>query len=196
MTCDIVEAVLSFWFEEGTVPGLCEYRPIWFASSPVFDAAIADRFSDAFERAASNELDHIAATPDGALALILMLDQFPRNLFRSGPRAFATDTKARAVCDRAIARGDDKRLTEFQRIFCYLPLQHSENLEDQIHSVKLFGSLGDDDVFHFIQEAAQRHLDIIERFGRFPHRNASLHRLSTPEERVFLDSDEGEFWSH
>ena len=196
MARDIVEAVLSFWFEEGIVPGICEYRPIWFASAPEFDAAITNRFSEAFEHAARNELDHIAASPKGALALIVMLDQFPRSLFRSRPRAFATDAKARAICSKAIARGDDQKLTGIQRIFCYLPLQHSEELEDQIRSVKLFDLLGEEKVFHFIQEAARRHLDIIERFGRFPHRNAALSRVSTPEERAFLESDEGKFWSH
>ncbi len=193
---DIVEAVLSFWFEEGIVPGICEYRPIWFASPPEFDAAITDRFSEDFERAARNELDHMAASPKGVLALILMLDQFPRSLFRSGSRAFATDAKARDICSKVIARGDDRKLTGIQRIFCYLPLQHSEEIEDQNCSVKLFDSLGEEKVFHFIQEAARRHLDIIERFGRFPHRNATLSRVSTPEERAFLASDEGKFWSH
>ncbi len=196
MTRDIVEAVFSFWFEEGIVPGICEYRPIWFASPPEFDAAISDRFSADFERAARNELDHMAASPKGALALILMLDQFPRSLFRSGPRAFATDAKARDICSKAIARGNDRKLTGIQRIFCYLPLQHSEELEDQNRSVKLFDSLGEEKVFHFIQEAARRHLDIIERFGRFPHRNAALSRVPTPEEHTFLESDEGKFWSH
>ncbi|MFQ5566902.1 MAG: DUF924 family protein [Paracoccaceae bacterium] len=193
---DIVEAVLSFWFEEGIVPGICEYRPIWFASPPEFDAVIKNRFSEAFERAARNELDHIAASPKGALALILILDQFPRSLFRSRPRAFATDAKARDIGSKAIARGYDQELTGIRRIFCYLPLQHSEELEDQIRSVKLFDSLGEEKVFHFIQEAARRHLDVIERFGRFPHRNAALRRASTPEERDFLESDEGKFWSH
>jgi len=196
MTRDIVEAVFSFWFEEGIVPGICEYRPIWFASPPEFDAAISDRFSADFERAARNELDHMAASPKGALALILMLDQFPRSLFRSGPRAFATDAKARTICRKAIARGDDQQLAGIQRIFCYLPLQHSERLEDQIRSVKFFDLLGKEKVFHFIQEAARRHLHIIERFGRFPHRNAALSRVPTPDERTFLESDEGKFWSH
>ena len=196
MARDIVEPVISFWFEEGIVPGFCEYRPIWFASPPDFDAAIADRFSEAFERAARNELDYIAASPKGALALIIMLDQFPRSLFRSGPRAFATDAKACTLCSEAIARGDDQQLSRIQRIFCYLPLQHSEALEDQLRSVELFDSLGEEKVFQFIQQAARRHLDIIERFGRFPHRNTDLSRSSTAEERAFLGSDEGKFWSH
>lgn len=196
MAHDIIEAVISFWFDEGIVPGLCEYRPIWFASPPEFDAAIAARFGEAYEQAARNELDYITASPKGTLALILMLDQFPRSLFRSGPRAFATDAKARAICCDAIRRGDDQQLSRIQRIFCYLPLQHSEALEDQLRSVRLFESLGEEKVFHFIQEAARRHLDIIERFGRFPHRNADLSRVSTADERAFLGSDEGQFWSH
>jgi uncharacterized protein (DUF924 family) len=196
MTGHVVEAVLSFWFVEGSVPGLCEYRPIWIASSPEFDAAIETRFSDTFERAAAEELDNLATTPEGALALIIILDQFPRNLFRNSPRAFATDAKARTLCHQAVARGADKKLTGIQRIFCYLPLQHSEEIEDQERSVELFGSLGDEKVFHFIQEAARRHLDIIERFDRFPHRNECLGRASTPAERAFLESAEGRFWTH
>ncbi len=130
MTGDIIEAVLSFWFVEGTVPGLCEYRPIWIASSPEFDAAIETRFSDTFVRAAAEELDNLATTPEGTLAIIIILDQFPRNLFRNSPRAFATDAKARTLCHQAVARGADKKLTGIQRIFCYLPLQHSEEIEN------------------------------------------------------------------
>ena len=108
MARDIVDEVLSFWFEEGIVPGICEYRPIWFASPPEFDAAISDRFSADFERASRDELDHITESPKGALALIVMLDQFPRSLFRNGPRAFATDAKARDICSKVIARGNDR----------------------------------------------------------------------------------------
>ena len=195
MANDVVEEVLSFWFVEGTVPGICEYRPVWFVSTPSLDAAISDRFSETFARAARNELDHIATNPKGVLALIILLDQFSRNLFRDDARTFATDAKARELCKTAITRGDDQRLTGIQRIFCYLPLQHSEELEDQIRSVKLFDSLGEDKVFRFIQDAARRHLDIIERFGRFPHRNAVLSRPSSTEERSFLQSDEGVFWT-
>ena len=191
----IVQEVLSFWFEDGTVPGLCEYRPIWIVSTPDFDAAIAQRFGQAHARAARGELDHLAARSRGALALIILLDQFSRNLFRGNSRAFACDAKARALCNGMIARQEDLALTRMQRIFCYLPLQHSESLDDQVRSVKLFDSLGEDKVFHFIQGAARRHLDIIERFGRFPHRNQVLNRRSTAAEHAFLQSEEGAFWT-
>ena len=131
----LVSAVLAFWFEEGTVPGLCEFRPVWFASSPEMDRAVRERFRDAFERAEDGWLDHLEATARGALALVILLDQFPRNPFRGQARAFASDDKAKGIAARAIARFDsrsaERDLTALQRLFLYLPFQHSEDLADQ-----------------------------------------------------------------
>ena len=160
VTSDTVRSIQSFWFEEGTVPGICEFRPLWFESTPAFDRQIEERFRDTFERAALGELDHLAGTPPGALALVIALDQFPRNLFRGTPCAFASDEKAKAVA--AIDNGFDQTMTALQRIFLYLPFQHSEALPDQVLSVQLFEALGEAKAFHFIQGAARRHKDIIE----------------------------------
>lgn len=195
MTSDIVRAILSFWFEEGTVPGLCEFRPVWFASSPELDRQIDGRFRSTFERAAAGELDHLAGCAPGSVALVIALEQFPRHLFRGGARAFATDEMAKSVAIAAIEQGYDQAIPLLQRIFLYLPFQHSEILKDQVLSIQLFDSLGEEKVFHFIQDAARRHLGIVERFGRFPHRNAALDRKSTKEEEQFLANPEGRFWT-
>jgi uncharacterized protein (DUF924 family) len=195
MRSDIVDSILSFWFQEGTVPGLCEFRPIWFESSPEFDNQVHERFRSTYEMASAGELDDLANCVPGSLALVIALDQFPRNLFRNESRAFATDEKAKSISFNAIDRGYDEAVTPIQRIFLYLPFQHSEVLQDQILSVRLFDSLGEAKVFQFIKDAARRHKDIIERFGRFPHRNAILSRRSTEEEVRFLASPEGAFWT-
>ncbi len=195
MTSDNVAPILSFWFEEGTVPGICEFRPVWFESTPEFDRQIEERFRGTFERAARGALDHLAGTAPGALALVIALDQFPRNLFRGDPCAFASDEKAKAVAVAAIDKGFDRAMTALQRIFLYLPFQHSEVLSDQVLSVQLFDALGEEKVFQFMQDAARRHKDIIERFGRFPHRNATLNRVSSEQERHFLASPQGGFWT-
>ena len=195
MTSDVINSVLSFWFQEGIVPGLCEFRPVWFESTPEFDSQIDERFRSTYELAAADDLDDLANCAPGSLALVIALDQFPRNLFRSGPRAFATDEKAKSIAHAAIDKGYDEAMTPLQRIFLYLPFQHSEILQDQALSIQLFDSLGDAKVFQFIQDAARRHMEIIESFGRFPHRNAALNRISTKEEEQFLASQEGGFWT-
>jgi uncharacterized protein (DUF924 family) len=123
------------------------------------------------------------ATPDGALALAIVLDQFPRNMFRNDARAFATDAMARDIADRALARGFDRQLAAADRPFLYLPFEHSESVADQERSLGLFKALGDAELLRW----AELHADIVRRFGRFPHRNAVLGRVSTPEERAFLD---------
>jgi uncharacterized protein (DUF924 family) len=195
MTPDIVGSILSFWFEEGIAPGLCEYRPVWFESTPDIDRQIEERFRSTFEKAAAGELDHWAGNAPGSLALVIALDQFPRNLFRDGPRAFATDEMAKSIAVAAIEQGHDLALPPLRRIFIYLPFQHSESLEDQALSIKLFDSLGKTKVFHFVQDAARGHREIIARFGRFPHRNTVLGREPTREEGEFLANPEGKFWT-
>jgi len=166
--------VVAFWRAAG--PSL------WFAKDPEFDRRFRDRFLDLHEAAARGAHAGWAATPDGALALILLLDQFPRNAFRGTARMYDTDAQARAVAVAAVARGQDRTVEPALRIFMYLPFAHAESLADQDRSVALVAHLGGESLEH-----ARRHRDIIRRFGRFPHRNPLLGRPMTPEERRYLD---------
>jgi len=169
--------VLAFWFEE-------HGREDWFTRSDAFDVTLRVRLGAAYERAAAGDLDGWAATPDGALALILLLDQVPRNLFRDDPRAFATDAKACEIARAAVDAGHDLALpAPERRLFVYLPFEHSEDAGDQALSVALCKErLGNDDY----AEYARRHKAVIDRFGRFPHRNAVLGRETTADEAAFL----------
>lgn len=177
--------VLDFWFSESA-------RTRWFEKDPGFDAEIHRHFGAAVRQAAEGRLDDWAETPESCLALVLLLDQFPRNIHRDSPRAFATDPKARAVADKAIARGFDRRLPQDWRIFLYLPFEHSEALADQHRAVALVRQLAEGQEGDARTQAlnyldyAVRHEQVIARFGRFPHRNAVLGRPSTPEEEDFL----------
>jgi uncharacterized protein (DUF924 family) len=172
--------VLHFWFAGDSNTE----RAVWFEKDASFDAA-CDRFADALRAARAGTLDHWAATPRGALALILLLDQFSRNLHRGAAEAYAADAEARALARAAVARGFDRKLGWVERMLLYLPFEHSEDLADQDESVRLFETLwlalGDATV-----EYAHRHRDVIRRYGRFPHRNAVLGRESTPEELAYL----------
>ncbi len=190
----IVDDVLGFWFGQDVASGYCEFRPVWFEANDAFDAEIRRRFLAVYERAAQGDLDGMARAAQGSLALVIVLDQFPRNLFRGDARAYATDGKARAVARRAIDHGFAEPLNTLQRMFLYMPFQHSEALEDQRFSVTLCESLGADPVSEWARTVAASHRDIIERFGRFPHRNRVLGRESTPEEAEFLDSPDGAWW--
>ena len=169
--------VLAFWRAAGP--------PKWFAKDAGFDAAIRDRFLGAYEAAAAGRLAAWEETPEGALALCIVLDQFPRNMFRGDARAFASDAHALAIAKDAIARGHDMQLDHPKRGFFYLPLMHSEVLADQEHSVgrQLIGGTGADSLMH-----ARAHRLVIRRFGRFPYRNAVLGRETTPLEQAFLDA--------
>jgi uncharacterized protein (DUF924 family) len=158
--------------------------PKWFSKDVDFDREITTRFLAAHEAAAAGRLSDWEATPEGAFALLILLDQFPRNMFRGSARAFATDPLARAVADRAIARGFATRAADTERAFFYLPFEHSEKLADQERSLALWRQSGSGE----IDKYAQTHADIIRRFGRFPHRNAVLGRATTPEEQAFLDA--------
>ena len=175
MTADTPSTILTFWRAAGFER--------WFCKHDAFDAEIAMRFSDTQRAAARGDLDDWQSTDDGTLALLIVLDQFPRNLFRGTPQAFATDAKAREIAVSAIDRGVDARVDPASRLFIYLPLEHSENLTDQQRSVAHFKALGDERQLQY----AVLHRDIIARFGRFPHRNAVLGRVTTPDERAFLD---------
>ncbi len=168
--------VLAFWRDAG------EKR--WFLKDEAFDGAIRSRFLATYEAAARGELSVWEETPEGALALLIVLDQFPRNMFRNDARTYAADPLARAVADRALARGFDQRFPVAERSFFYLPYEHSEALADQERAVALFKATGDAELLKW----ADLHADIIRRFGRFPHRNAALGRPSTVEEQAFLAS--------
>ncbi len=170
-----IEALLDFWFAEET-------KARWYASTDEFDDLCRQRFGDLSAKAADGALAQWEETADGALAVCLLLDQMPRNLFRGTPKAFATDAKAVAVSERAIERGFDQALDLERRKFLYLPFMHSEALADQERSVAISKALNDESALHW----ANDHADIVRRFGRFPHRNAVLGRASTPEEEAFL----------
>lgn len=170
------EKVLGFWFSP-------QARPRWFVRSDAFDQSIREQFSELHARAAAGGLDLWAGSPHGALALILLLDQVPRHVFRGTPGAFATDAKAREIARAAIDGGFDRDLTQEERLFMYLPLEHSESLADQERCVELMRQLDENPEW---LDYAVRHRDIVARFGRFPHRNAILERDNTEEEREFL----------
>lgn len=174
------EALLTFWFEDVDPKR-------WFAGDRALDEAIRRRFSAQYAEAAAGRCDDWADSVDGALALIVLLDQFSRNLFRDDPRAFAMDAKALGVAERALAQGFDRAARPERRPFFYMPFMHSENLADQRRSVALFAAL--DGGAQWL-DYARRHMRIIERFGRFPHRNEMLGRPNTPEEAAWLDSPE------
>lgn len=176
--------IVAFWFGEGLEHG--KRRERWFKKNVVFDDEIRRRFLAIFALAAAGKLSHWKNQPHSCLALIIVLDQFPRNLFRGSPRAFASDALAREATAQALANGVDRVLKPVERQFIYLPLEHSESMPDQQHCLKLMQQLS-----AFVETAdvhvwAEKHLAIIGRFGRFPHRNAVLGRESTAEEIEFL----------
>jgi uncharacterized protein (DUF924 family) len=170
--------ILDFWYS----PRISKR---WFSSTPALDDEIRARYEGLWQRAASGALDAWSETPEGALALAIMLDQLPLNMYRGKPASFSTEQKAVAVAKQAIARGYDKQLPSERVLFLYMPLMHSENLDDQDLSVKSFREAGLENNVHF----AEHHRGLVRRFGRFPHRNAILGRESTPEELEYLESD-------
>jgi uncharacterized protein (DUF924 family) len=169
--------VLRFWFGEGAERGKSHKR--WFEKNSTFDAEIRQRFLPIYEDLSSG--DQWLSSPEECLARIVVLDQFPRNMFRGTPRAFAADPLALAAAKHAVAKGWDRDLPLVEKQFLYLPFEHSESLADQERACELMRPLGDD-----LYDWAIRHKRIIERFGRFPHRNDILGRASTPEEIEFL----------
>jgi uncharacterized protein (DUF924 family) len=183
--------VLDYWF--GPAPDLASRRRLWFGKDPEVDAEIRRRFEGLYRSALAGELDAWLAAPESALALVVVLDQFPRNMYRDTGRAFAADAKALAFAQEALALGHDRQMLPVQRLFLYLPFEHSEGLADQHRSVKLFAALDDAAGLSDAYDYALRHYCVIQRFGRFPHRNASLGRVSTPEERGFLEQPGSRF---
>jgi uncharacterized protein (DUF924 family) len=182
-----VDDILHFWF--GTPDRDENYgkmRSLWFESDPIVDRVIQDKFEEVYHFAADGLLDGWQYFPASCLALIIVLDQFPRNIFRGTPNAFATDDLALKVAEYAIDAGMDRQLLPVQKWFIYLPFEHSENLDRQLKSVELFNTLSDNPDSHIAIDSARTHLEIIRTFGRFPHRNQILGRESTPAELEFL----------
>jgi uncharacterized protein (DUF924 family) len=178
--------VLDFWFGAPGTPAHGQRRAEWFRKSDAFDAGVRARFLALYESAAAGGLSAWVSAPRSLLALIVVLDQFPRNMFRDQPRAFATDAQALAAAQRMVADGWDRQLSPLERSFVYLPFEHAEDLAMQARALELFGALADEPVVGDVLEWARKHHAVIVRFGRFPHRNAILGRASTPEELAFL----------
>ncbi len=174
----LIEAITDLWF--GRPVGVA--RPHWFAPDPALDGRVREAFAEHMERAAAGRYDHLTETPQGALALTVLLDQFPRNAFRGSAAAFAFDDLALSIARTAVQRDRDRLLLPVQRLFLYLPFEHSEDADDQETAVALIAPLGNPTWTAY----AARHREIIDRFGRFPHRNALLGRETTPEEAAFL----------
>jgi uncharacterized protein (DUF924 family) len=183
------EGILNFWFGDPADP-TSEYgqqRQIWFKKDPEFDVTLRQHFLEDYEMARQGQLEAWKQAPRPCLALILLLDQVPRNIFRDLPQSFATDPQALDAARYGVDRGWDQFLIPVERIFLYLPFEHSEDLADQDISLSLFQSLGEGNPeLETTLDYAKRHRDVIRRFGRFPHRNGILHRASTPEEADFL----------
>jgi uncharacterized protein (DUF924 family) len=193
MAKDNSEEVLEFWFGRPGDPDYGAHRQAWFRRDDAFDAEIARRFGALQRRARDGALDGWAETARGALALLVLLDQFSRNLHRESPEAFASDPKALAVAKDAIARGHDRAVTPLQAHFFYLPFEHSEALAEQERGVALMQAMPEHDGKENAVSYAVRHRDVIARFGRFPHRNAVLGRETTAEEQAFLAENERGF---
>jgi uncharacterized protein (DUF924 family) len=196
-----VQRILAFWFKEHelTAPQIDGRMEIWFGEDPAFDREIEREFSNDVEDASKGAIDYWAHQPAGRLALILLLDQFRRNLYRGTAAAFAKDKAALKLCIEGAMQKKDKGLTPIQRAFFYMPLQHAESRKVQAKSVEIFRKLAEAvsptyrETFETIAQFAELHRDIIERFGRFPHRNRLLNRKNTPEEEQFLAGENTSF---
>ncbi|MGF1491419.1 MAG: DUF924 family protein [Microcoleaceae cyanobacterium] len=185
--------ILNFWFGHPDDPAYGRERKVWFIKNPKFDAEIRERFLTDYQSASQGELNHWHNTPKSCLALVLLLDQFPRNLFRGQPQAFATDDQALALAKHALEWNFDQQLLVIQRIFFYMPFEHSENLADQARCVELFSQLDQNPETASFLDYAKRHRAVIRRFGRFPHRNRILGRENTSEEDEFLQQPGSSF---
>jgi uncharacterized protein (DUF924 family) len=180
------QSILDFWFGKPDEQNYGNPRQEWFIKNPSFDEEVRSRFLETYQKAVSGKLDFWQEFPLSCLALIIASDQFPRNMFRNKPQAFASDDRALQAAKYAVDRNFDKELLPVQRWFIYCPFEHSENLQDQQQCVELFTTLKDDPDSESAIDYAYRHLRVIERFGRFPHRNKILNRQNTPEEEEFL----------
>ena len=196
MTNPDIHRVLDFWFQPGTMdqPTIDSRMDRWFTADAVTDAVLRNEFGPLVEQASKDQLDAWVATPEGRLALILMLDQFRRSIYRGTPKAFSRDPHALKLCVEGAMKGDYKTLNPFQQAFYFMPLQHAESLKIQERSVKIYEGLvtGVSDTlkatFATFAQFAELHHDIVESFGRFPHRNKTLGRANTAEEQEYLGS--------
>lgn len=196
-----IDEILSFWFMEKTLtaPQIDSRMDTWFGESADFDDEVKRKFADDIEAAADGNLDHWGHKPHGRLALILLLDQFRRNIYRHTAAALAMDRAALKLCVEGAMQKKDKGLTPIQRVFFYMPLQHAESRKVQRKSAELYNRLASavsptyTETFQTIAQFAELHADIIEQFGRFPHRNKLLQRKNTPEEEEYLSGDSPDF---
>ncbi|MEO1621895.1 MAG: DUF924 family protein [Cyanobacteria bacterium J06632_3] len=193
-----VNDILAFWFGDRTAPDYGKYRKVWFIKNAAFDEQIRQHFLADTQKAAAGEYNDWQMEAEAAVALLLLLDQFPRNLYRNDPHSFATDRKALAVAQALVNTGADTTLIPAMRFFVYVPFEHSEKLVHQEECVALMSQLNKE--FPNLDKGlkggldyAIRHRDIIRRFGRFPHRNEALGRQSTPEELAFLQQPGSRF---
>jgi uncharacterized protein (DUF924 family) len=185
--------VLDFWFGREGDPEYGQFRNEWFRKDPEFDARVTARFADLYEEAAAGELGSWRDNAESCLALVIVLDQFPRNMFRGDGRTHAEDDRALGASAYAVEHALDRELPAFQRMFLYMPFMHSENVADQRRSVELFERLAGEEGAPDVVSYAVAHRDIVERFGRFPHRNEILGRETTPEEAAFLTTEGSSF---
>lgn len=198
---ETLDSVLHFWFGDAADDAsvIRERSDLWWSKEPIIDEEIRRRFGALLDSERQGEWPGRSNDPRAWLARILLLDQFPRNIYRGTPQAFAYDQQAKALTHVALAAGMDARLRPVERVFLYMPLEHSERSEDQAQAVKLFTALYDQvpreqkALFQVFLDFASRHKAIIDRFGRFPHRNAILGRRSTPDERAFLETPGSSF---
>ena len=196
-----IDAILAFWFKEQelTAPQIDGRMDVWFGEDAFFDEEVAREFADEVERASEGQLDHWAHKPRGRLALILLLDQFRRNIYRNKPEAFAKDKMALKLCVEGAMEKKDKGLSPIERVFFYMPLQHAESRKVQKKSCEIYRKLAEavsatyKETFETVAQFAELHADIIEQFGRFPHRNAILNRANTAEEDEYLAGDAPSF---
>lgn len=192
-----IEAILKFWFKEQqlSAPQIDGRMDVWFGEDHVFDEEITRSFSQDVEDASEGRLDHWASDPRGWLALILLLDQFRRNIYRNKAKAFEKDKAALKLCVEGAMEKKDQGLSPIERVFFYMPLQHAESRKVQEKSCKIYNKLADavsptyKETFETVAQFAELHADIVRQYGRFPHRNAILGRENTPEEDVYLAGD-------
>jgi len=192
-----IDAILTFWFREHALsaPQIDGRMDVWFGEDPVFDEQIAREFSRDVEDASAGRLDHWGQEPRGRLALILLLDQFRRNIYRHRPEAFAMDKTALKLCVEGAMEKKDQGLAPIERVFFYMPLQHSESRKVQQRSREIYAKLAEAvsptyrETFETVVQFAELHADIVDQFGRFPHRNVILGRQNTPEEDEYLAGD-------
>lgn len=196
-----IEAILSFWFKEQelTAPQIDRRMDMWFSEDPVFDLEIEKEFADDISAASAGTLDHWATDPHGRLALIILIDQFRRNIYRNTAKAFSKDKLALKLCVEGAMEKKDRSLTPIQRVFFYMPLQHTESRKVQAKSVELYNRLAEAvsptyrETFLTVAQFAELHKDIVDQYGRFPHRNELLNRENTAEEAKYLAGDSPDF---